>query len=316
MSYLKKHSSFFKLSEDISIAEAFDKIPKGILSKQEELKMKNWIEAYHALDISKASLKFILAEDNEFTTIKLKAPYSSIVKNLEKEIYNFNADIKLNHIVSQIDWTDSTIKVVDDKTSFFAKKVLLTVPISILKNKSIEFNPPLPKEKALSYFEMGIAERVNIILKKNPFDREFTFLYSHDTLFNYWLHTTVNLEYFLLTAWVGGTRANQIQNFNEQKVKETAIDCLSQICPYSQKELKKNLYQIFYHSWNQDPFSQGAYSYITPGGIKGPELLAEPVGQKLYFAGEATAQNYQTSTVHSGFESGKRVAKEILSSLE
>ena len=240
-----------------------------------------------------------------------------IIKILEKDISGFDVEIKLNHIVSQVDWADNIIKVaICNGTSFVAKKVLLTVPISILKSRSIRFNPSLSKEKALSYFEMGLAEKVNIILKKNPFGREFTFFYSQDTLFNYWLHTTMSLEYFVLTAWIGGTKANQIRNFNEQKVKEAAIDSLSQFCLCSQKELEKNICQIFYHNWSNDPFSQGAYSYLTPGGINAPELLAEPIDKKLYFAGEATAQDNQIATVHGGFESGKRAAKEILSDLE
>ena len=307
---------FSNFSEDISIAKAFDKIPKGMFSKQEQLIIKNWIEAYHAVDISKTSLKFVLSEDSEITMIKLKTTYSSIIKNLEKEMYNFNVDIKLNHIVSQIYWTDAILKVVSNKTSFFAKKVLLTVPVSILKNQFIKFNPRLPKEKALSCFEMGLAEKVNIILRQNPLSQNFSFIYSQDTLFNYWLHTNMNLEYFVLTAWIGGRRVNQIQNFNEQKIKEAAIDCLSQFCPYSQKELEQNVCQTFYHNWTHDPFSQGAYSYLTPGSMNAPELLAKPIDKKLYFAGEATAQNNQTSTVHGAFESGKRAAKEILSSLE
>ena len=314
---LKKAFYFFSnFSEDISIAEAFDQIPKDTFSKQELLSIKNWIEAYHALDVSKASLKFILAEDSEVTTIKLKTTYSSIIKNLEKEIYNLGIEIKFNHIVHHIDWADDIIKiVVNNDTSFFTKKVLLTVPISMLKNQSIKFNPLLSKEKALSCFEMGLVEKVNIILRKNPLDLRFTFLYSQDTLFNYWLHTAINSEYFILTAWVGGARASQIQGFNEQKVKEAAIYSLSQISSCSQKELEKNVCQIFYHNWSHDSFSQGAYSYITPGGMNGPDLLAKPVDKKLYFAGEATSQNNQTSTVHGGFESGERVAKKILSSL-
>ena len=312
---IKDAFDFFQTeSEDISISQALEKMSKERFSMRDQLRIKNWIEAYHALDIQKASLMFILSEDGE-SLIKLKNPLSSVITNLKNNLNRACFEISLGRSVKHIDWDGENLKVItNDNVSFLSRKILLTVPISILKSDSITFNPMLPKEAALSCFEMGLAEKVQIVLKKNPFDRKFTFLYSEDELFNYWLHTE-NASTFILTAWIAGTRAKQLQHLNERQIEDAAVTSLSRLTQRSQKELIGMIHRLFHHNWTKHPFSQGAYSYLTPRGIDGPKLLATPVDKKLYFAGEATARNNQIATIHGAFESGQRAAEEILSDL-
>lgn len=62
-------------------------------------------------------------------------------------------------------------------------------------------------------------------------------------------------------------------------------------------------------NWSQDPYSFGAYSYVATGATRQDyRTLAEPVGTRLLFAGEATHPDYN-STVHAAYESGLYAAK-------
>lgn len=64
--------------------------------------------------------------------------------------------------------------------------------------------------------------------------------------------------------------------------------------------------------WAQDPLALGSYSFLPVGAD--PELrraLAEPVGGRLHFAGEATSSE-APSTVHGAIGSGERVAGSVL----
>lgn len=60
--------------------------------------------------------------------------------------------------------------------------------------------------------------------------------------------------------------------------------------------------------WQRDPFAYGAYSFnalgVTPNTRK---ALAQPVADRLYFAGEATDPDYY-GTVHGAYLSGQAVA--------
>jgi monoamine oxidase len=63
--------------------------------------------------------------------------------------------------------------------------------------------------------------------------------------------------------------------------------------------------------WGSDPFSLGAYSSISPGASgKDYDTLAEPIGDRVFFAGEATSRSYP-ATVHGAFLSGEREARRI-----
>lgn len=65
-------------------------------------------------------------------------------------------------------------------------------------------------------------------------------------------------------------------------------------------------------NWGGDPFFRGAFSF--PGVASTPrdrEVLATPVGERLFFAGEATSVD-APGTVHGALETGRRVAQQVL----
>ena len=54
------------------------------------------------------------------------------------------------------------------------------------------------------------------------------------------------------------------------------------------------------HCWGIDPFALGAYSFALPGYADRRALLAEPVDDRLFFAGEACSL-HDFSTAHGGY---------------
>jgi monoamine oxidase len=68
----------------------------------------------------------------------------------------------------------------------------------------------------------------------------------------------------------------------------------------------------YFHDWQCDPFSRGAYSYGRVGADGAQEELAKSVDNTLFFAGEATASPGSNGTVHGAMASGYRAAREIL----
>jgi PKD repeat protein len=68
-------------------------------------------------------------------------------------------------------------------------------------------------------------------------------------------------------------------------------------------------------NWTASPYTLGSYSFPAPGTrpTSGPtmrEVLAQPVGTSLYFAGEAT-HNTAASTVPGALQSGERAGGEV-----
>ncbi len=63
--------------------------------------------------------------------------------------------------------------------------------------------------------------------------------------------------------------------------------------------------------WSRDPFARGSYSHALPGHADKRAVLAAPVNDRLFFAGEATSPDFFT-TAHGAQESGMRAANEVM----
>ncbi len=64
-------------------------------------------------------------------------------------------------------------------------------------------------------------------------------------------------------------------------------------------------------SWSKDPFASGSYSAMVVGAEPATRrALAAPVGDRLFFAGEATSREHP-GTVHGARTSGLRAAAEV-----
>ena len=70
-------------------------------------------------------------------------------------------------------------------------------------------------------------------------------------------------------------------------------------------------------SWSTDPFARCSYSYLAPSalGARARTVLAAPVTDRLYFAGEATSSE-APSTAHGALESGRRAAAQVVDAAE
>ena len=84
----------------------------------------------------------------------------------------------------------------------------------------------------------------------------------------------------------------------------------------SKREIRERVIAWETHNWSRDPFSRGAYSFISAGHEDAAKTLREPVQDTLFFAGEATADGEEVGTVHGALASGLRAAAEAGNALD
>ena len=65
-------------------------------------------------------------------------------------------------------------------------------------------------------------------------------------------------------------------------------------------------------AWRGNSHTAGSYSYAKPHGTEARRTLADPLAERVFFAGEATMVD-SYSTVHGAYLSGQRAAKQIIS---
>jgi monoamine oxidase len=166
---------------------------------------------------------------------------------------------------------------------------------------------------------MGPVVRVSLCFaakfwQDEPAMADVSFLFTDDPEFPTWW-TSNPLPYPILTGWAAGPNASVHTGRSQDAIIQSAVGALARILELDEGKLRQQLTGAYAHDWQQDPFSRGAYSYASVGGIDAARALAAPVAETLYFAGEAANCDGYNGTVHGAMASGDRAARELLQSM-
>jgi len=118
----------------------------------------------------------------------------------------------------------------------------------------------------------------------------------------------------LLIAWAGGPKADALAGRDEASLVACALDDLRALFG-NDPDPRAELEAAYTHDWQTDPYAYGAYSYVATGGGDARAALAAPVGDVLFFAGEATSPASEAGTVAGALQTGERAALEALAAL-
>src|SRR5207253_586760 len=114
-----------------------------------------------------------------------------------------------------------------------------------------------------------------------------------------------------IEGFFGGSFARELEDLGEGAFGAEAIE---QIVKLLGSDFRRRLKPLAESRWARDPFARGAYSHALPGHAADRAVLAAPVDNRLFFAGEATSPNF-FSTAHGAYLSGLTAAEAALASL-
>jgi monoamine oxidase len=115
-----------------------------------------------------------------------------------------------------------------------------------------------------------------------------------------------------ITGWAPFQSAERLSRLDHSSVVQHSLRTLGRLLGVSLENLENWLEGAYFHDWQKDPFSRGAYSYGKLGSDGAQEALGAPVEDTLFFAGEASDVSGHNGTVHGAIASGYRAALEIL----
>ena len=115
----------------------------------------------------------------------------------------------------------------------------------------------------------------------------------------------------VLEGFFGGTGAVVIESAGLLDAFAFALEQLSSLLGSG---IRKHLLPLAASSWCRTDWIGGSYSHALPGQALQRQVLARPVGDTLFFAGEATHRT-DFSTAHGAWESGIRAAGEAIEML-
>ena len=217
--------------------------------------------------------------------------------------------LALNCNVTLIDHSGKRVHVETSQGTLTADKVIVTVPTNLIADESIRFHPALPdKVAAARGLPLGLADKVMLALDQpNALPKD-------GNLRGATMRTATggfHLRPFgqpCIEGFFGGRFAQELEDAGDGALAAQSID---EIVALLGNDFRRKLKPLSESRWAHDPFARGSYSHALPGHAGDRAVLAAPVDNRLFFAGEATSPNF-FSTAHGARDSGERAAGEVL----
>jgi monoamine oxidase len=223
--------------------------------------------------------------------------------------------IVLNSPVTAVTRRAGSVTVRSGDTAFDGPAAIVTVPLGVLKAGAITFDPPLPEGHAHAVNALGFG-----VLSKSffRFDRR---TWQHENAFYQYLGAPSGTQpggwaqWFtmpvaagpIVLAFNAGDRGRAVESSSPNELIASALPIARQLFGDNASPV-----EVRTSSWTTDPYARGAYSFHAPGsGLDDRRQLQEPIGDRLYLAGEAVGVN-NPATVHGAVLSGQYAAAELM----
>jgi monoamine oxidase len=235
---------------------------------------------------------------------------------------------QLSTVISTINYTGEKVVISGQQSgaAFSAEVdyVIITVPVSVLKDGDITFTPALPASKTTALSNMGMDNVIRVALnfKRNFWQDEITdpemrFIFGGTQAAQYFNAGTGRGEIRnILSATVIGSKADEFSVLGVGIVDKLLEELDEMFDGKAKLEIRKDESMnevVVIQDWGKEPFIKGGNAYVKPGGSNNDrEELAEPVNDKLFFAGEATDVKGEFGTVNGALQSAERAALELI----
>ena len=163
--------------QDISIREFIENdlqwqkdVRANALSKDYLPRLIHMFENVEGASLDELSIKEYSIDTFQGEHGYIMEGYSQIIHELSKPLLKHKNRIKLNQIVTRIDYSVNGVVVTTDKGIFHAPKCLITLPLGYLKKHHFSiFKPALSLSKQISIenINMGLLNKIAIRFKVN-----------------------------------------------------------------------------------------------------------------------------------------------------
>jgi monoamine oxidase len=227
--------------------------------------------------------------------------------------YGEGMPVKLETVVTRIDWGAQPLVVATSRGDLRARAVIVTVPTNLLAAEKLVFNPALPDKIAAAaglpmhvvnkFFlriDGGLDELVPDSNLVGKVDSVFTGAYQ-----------VKPHGWPVILAYIGGDCAAELERKGQAA---TADFTLGELSGLFGNDIKRRLTPLIGSAWGVEEFSRGAYSMALPGHADDRDVLAAPVAERLFFAGEACSSR-DFGTAHAAYNTGAAAAEAAIATL-
>ncbi|CAH3189133.1 unnamed protein product, partial [Porites evermanni] len=200
-----------------------------------------------------------------------------------------------------------------------AKYVVITVPLTIIKDREITFVPELPadKNRAINTIQMLGAWKIICQFKRRFWPKKIHQIFSvRGFTSEIWMwprDSAVNDDKcHVVVGFETAESAEQKSSLSSQQVLEGFLSYLDEMfgTPSDPRPATDSFLDYVYFHWSNHPYIRGGYTSPTVSAYDLRHVIATPVEDRLFFAGEATSLR-SCSTVPTAIETGIREADQV-----
>lgn len=200
---------------------------------------------------------------------------------------------------------------------FEADKVLVTIPVSMLQRDAIAFSPALPAAKREAIDGIFMGDGIKIFV-------EFRERFYPDLIgFGGILEALTAEDHFIYDAAFRKDSPRHVLGLfaiNAPAARYTGLpsgeaiiaEFLAELDRLFDGQASRHYLRHIIQNWSAEPFIRGSYSTTFDGSRpRMVEAIAEPLGERVHFAGEALSLDHQ-STVHGACLSAMDAVQRLL----
>jgi monoamine oxidase len=232
--------------------------------------------------------------------------YGAVLMNLAAGL-----PVRLSTPVTRIEWDRNGVDVVTAKGSMRARTAIVTASTNLLIADKIVFKPELSKRQldAAASLTLGSYDHIALDMPGNPISLQRDELVFEKSSSRQTAALLANVSGSSLhLVEVAGDFDRDLSAKGKAAMIEFARDWVASLFGTGAKNKIKRSYAT---RWNEEPFVLGAMSAAVPGSADARKILAEPIGGRIWLAGEALHET-QWGTVNGAWESGQRTAEAAL----
>jgi monoamine oxidase len=217
--------------------------------------------------------------------------------------------VRLGCPVERIDHGGPQLRMETAQGTITAHVAIVTLPSGLIAEERIRFTPALPeKVEAAVGLPLGLADKLFLALDGAEEFEVDSRLFGHNDRTATGVYHMRPFGRPQIEVYFGGRCAEELEAGGEAAFLDFAVEELTGLFG---ADFARRVKPLAVHGWRGDPFARGAYSYALPGKSDGRAVLAAPVDDRLFFAGEACSRN-DFSTAHGAYRTGIAAAEQVI----
>ncbi|MBY5834915.1 FAD-dependent oxidoreductase (plasmid) [Rhizobium leguminosarum] len=252
--------------------------------------------------LDRLSVADFLAYDNAATDAnwRVHEGYGSLISAAVPAVA-----LHLSTPVRRVTLTANGVQLETDRGPVTSGTAIITASTTVLTRGAIILDPEADDHlHAASQLPLGLADKLFLELHGNHGLEPETHLLGDPQNAETGSYYIRPLGRPVVEGFFGGNGAVVIERAGLVEAFAFALDQLSSLLG---SNIRRHLRPLAASSWCRTDWIGGSYSHALPGHAGARAVLARPVGDRLFFAGEATHQS-DFSTAHGAWESGLRAA--------